>query len=152
MQQSQGLAGALCQWRAKTISTYPQKHADSGLGQCRQQAKRRVRLHQWLSRLRFATGVTEKTGQRRRGINLSLTTPSQAWSQVCDGTGDRAGSRKKKPTVSCPPAFSLDLAMAKAAAAAHIVNSLYWQICRRPSSPLNQVPGWQTKPLRAAQL
>ncbi len=48
----------------------------TGLGQCRQQAKRRVRLHQWLSRLRFATGVTEKTGQRRRGINLSLTTPS----------------------------------------------------------------------------
>jgi hypothetical protein len=26
----------------------------------------------------------------------------------------------------------------------------YWQICRRPSSPRNQVPGWQTKALRAA--
>lgn len=26
----------------------------------------------------------------------------------------------------------------------------YWQMCRRPSSPLNQVPGVQTKPLRWA--
>jgi len=26
----------------------------------------------------------------------------------------------------------------------------YWQACRRPSSPLTQVPGRQTMPLRAA--
>jgi hypothetical protein len=27
---------------------------------------------------------------------------------------------------------------------------LYWQRWRRPSLPLNQAPGWQTKPFRAA--
>ena len=26
----------------------------------------------------------------------------------------------------------------------------YWQRCGRPSSPRNNVPGWQTKPLRRA--
>jgi hypothetical protein len=84
------------------------------------------------------------------GINLSLTMPMQAWDQIRDGTGDRAGSRKKKPTVSHPSAFSLN--PDEGGRGRPLSSRPHWQICRRPSSPLNQVPGWQTKPLRAAQL
>jgi len=36
-----------------------------------------------------------------------------------------------------------------AALFASMVQHAYWQRCRRPSSPLIQLPGWQTKPLRA---
>jgi hypothetical protein len=37
--------------------------------------------------------------QVRALVNLSLTTRSQDRRQIRDGTGDRAGSRRKKPTV-----------------------------------------------------
>ncbi|SHH53469.1 hypothetical protein SAMN05444169_7943 [Bradyrhizobium erythrophlei] len=31
-----------------------------------------------------------------------------------------------------------------------VTQRAYRQRCRRPSSPLNHLPGWQTKPLRSA--
>jgi hypothetical protein len=39
-------------------------------------------------------------------VNLSLTRPMQVWCQIAMAPETWAGSRKKKPTVSRPPAFS----------------------------------------------
>jgi hypothetical protein len=54
--------------------------------------------HQRLSRARRSGKVLAGSSRPEASVNSSLTMLLEVWPER-DGTGDRAGSRKKKPTV-----------------------------------------------------
>ena len=57
---------------------------------------------------------------------------------------------RKVPEPESAVAADMNQAARRPPDRSHRFGSAYWQMCRRPSSPLNQVPGVQTKPLRWA--